>query len=285
MSKVKLISKSYFHQNFGLQWNKFKTTQLDSHTGLPLSEKRLERIMGNNWEKNLSGKKVIEIGCGAGRFSEIIAKHADHLTCIDASSAIYACEANLKSFNNVSFVLSTIEDFPETKFDIVFCVGVLQHTKNYKSDLRRLTNLLTSDGVIYLDFYRRKWKNYWPPIGGAGNIFRLLIKGLKPERSYSITEKVVNKFFPIHWKFKDSRVAQHVLFRISPVRFYYPWLGLESYDAYYEWALLDTYDGSTDRYKHRTTLKKFKKLLNLMPLKNIECWEGGNGVEARAKKL
>ena len=212
-------------------------------------------------------------------------KHASSLVCIDASVAIEACEETLRGSENVEFYLSTIHDFQilEQKFDIVFCVGVLQHTKDYKSDLSNLTKMLNNGGRLYVDFYRKKWKNLWPPIGGFGNVFRFIVKRLDPLRSFAITEKTVNFYFPIHWKFRDSRVIQQFLFRISPVRFYYPWLGLKDRHSYFEWALLDTYDGSTDRYKHRTSVRKFQRLLERLPLHDIEVWKGGNGVEARAK--
>ncbi len=286
VSKVKVLKASKLHENFGLQWNKFRTTQLDSKNGTEISLKRLERIIGKNYKDSLKGKRVLEVGCGAGRFSEILVQHAKELVCIDASNAIFACEETLSGFNNVDFYLSTIEEFVtrDKKFDVIFCVGVLQHTKNYKSNLSALVGLLKPGGLIYLDFYRWKWKNLPPPIGGAGNVFRFFVKYLKAAQSFAVVEKVVKFFYPIHWKFRSSWVLQQILFRISPVRFYYPWLGLQDKESYYQWALLDTYDGSTDRYKHRTTLRKFSKLLNTLPLTEIQVWVGGNGIESRARK-
>ena len=59
-----------YAKNFGLQWNTFQLTQFDSHSSLPLKEKRLREC--SEWElKKLKGKLVLEIGSGAGRWVHI----------------------------------------------------------------------------------------------------------------------------------------------------------------------------------------------------------------------
>lgn len=46
---------------------------------------------------------------------------------------------------------------------------------------------------------------------------------------------------------------------------------------------LDTHDTLTDFYKHRRTLAEIRDCLKSLNLKDVECWEEGNGVEARAR--
>ena len=55
-----------YASSFGLQWNTFRTTQLDSHTGLTISRDRLARIAGGSLDV-FKGKRTFEAGCGAGR--------------------------------------------------------------------------------------------------------------------------------------------------------------------------------------------------------------------------
>ena len=59
---------------FGDQRNRFPKAQLDSYTGVSLAETRLARCMQGHLS-NLKGKKVLEVGSGAGRFTEILLKH------------------------------------------------------------------------------------------------------------------------------------------------------------------------------------------------------------------
>src|SRR4051794_30956274 len=78
---------SGYAEAFGRQWQRFRRTQLDSHTGLPLSEDRLRRCAG--WPRSssrptASGKAILEAGCGAGRFTEVLLRITDaHVTSID----------------------------------------------------------------------------------------------------------------------------------------------------------------------------------------------------------
>src|SRR5688572_25250109 len=52
-----LDSSKNYSDNFGLQWNKFKKTQFDSYTGLPLSGKRFWD--NTKWTKEELKGKVI----------------------------------------------------------------------------------------------------------------------------------------------------------------------------------------------------------------------------------
>ena len=54
--------------SFGLEWTVHARTQYDSHTGLTLSADRLFAETG--WSRTLAGEVVLEVGSGAGRFTE-----------------------------------------------------------------------------------------------------------------------------------------------------------------------------------------------------------------------
>ena len=53
--------------NWGYQWNMFRLTELDSRQ-LNLSRERIERCLNYDLKK-LKNKLVLELGCGAGRFT------------------------------------------------------------------------------------------------------------------------------------------------------------------------------------------------------------------------
>ena len=260
--------------------------QLDSYTKLKLSETRIQRIIREPIDKSLKGKKVLEVGCGAGRFTEILAQYADEIYVVDATDAILACKDNTKDFKNIKYFKCDLLNMPFLKasFDVVVCIGVLQHTENVKKSVVQIAEFVKPGGKIYVDCYTYKWKNLPPPLGGFGNIFRLFVKRLDSKKALSVTKIWVDYFFPKHWKYRNSKIMQALLFRISPVRFYYPWLGLKSREDYYQWALLDTYDGSADYYKHRKTLNQLKSILESANLIIEKIEKAGNGIEAEASK-
>lgn len=72
---------------FGSQWHRHRPTQLDSRTGLTISEKRARRCLGEELWTSLAGKSVLECGCGAGRFTEVLLGKGAHVTSIDLGEA------------------------------------------------------------------------------------------------------------------------------------------------------------------------------------------------------
>lgn len=74
---------------FALQWNTFRRTQLDSVSGLPLTASRFWQ--NTKWHPDeLVGKRVLEAGCGAGRFTEVLLSAGARVISFDLSAAIEA---------------------------------------------------------------------------------------------------------------------------------------------------------------------------------------------------
>ena len=92
--------------NFGLQWNKFTLTQYDSFTGLPLTKNRLSS--SSEWKiDEMKDKLVVELGSGAGRFTEILLSRKSYVVSIEMSDAIYANSNNNKS-DKIIFIKSSL---------------------------------------------------------------------------------------------------------------------------------------------------------------------------------
>src|SRR5688572_7670250 len=70
----RFVGAGNYSDDFGDQWNMFPKTQLDSFTGLNLSETRLARCLHGNLA-SLKDKRVLEAGSGAGRFTEVLLKY------------------------------------------------------------------------------------------------------------------------------------------------------------------------------------------------------------------
>ena len=162
---------------------------------------------------------------------------------------------------------------------------VIQHTPNPELTIQKLWKMLKPGGTLIIDHYGWNIKAIYPPIGGFGNLFRHIVLSFPQSWRKSISDAFVKFWFPIHWKFKDSQIMQQLLLRITPVRFYYPWLKLETKEAYFKKALCDTHDGSTDLYQHRRTVSQIRKCLEeLEGIEKCHAFKGGNGVLAWAEK-
>src|SRR3990172_9798905 len=64
----RFVPESNYAYNFGMQWNKFRQTQLDSYSGHPISANRFWKATG--WRpEDIAGQWVLDAGCGGGRFA------------------------------------------------------------------------------------------------------------------------------------------------------------------------------------------------------------------------
>lgn len=149
----RFVPKENYADSFGLQWNRFATTQIDSKVGTNRSELRF--INETLWnEETLKGKLVLDAGCGSGRFSEIALKFGANLIAVDYSSAVDAARRNLTPHNNL-IVQGNLELLPISNetFDFIYCIGVLQHTSRPDVIIRELLRCLKIGGEMTLTFY------------------------------------------------------------------------------------------------------------------------------------
>jgi SAM-dependent methyltransferase len=282
----RFVGKENYANNFGAQWNEFPKTQLDSYTGIPISELRLERCMEGHLPK-LKGKMLLEAGSGAGRFTEVLLKHGATVHSFDFSNAVEANQFNNGHHDSLTLVQADIRriPFPKASYDFVVCLGVIQHTPNPEESIRCLWEMVKPGGYLVIDHYR--WNLGLvlpPPIGGAESLYRWLILKLPMKSRFKVVKAITNFWFPVHWLFRDSKWIQRILVRLSPVHFYYPLYKLGSRKVFYEWALLDTHDGTTDFYKHYRNENQIYECLEKLGAEDIVVNVAGNGVEAFSRK-
>jgi 2-polyprenyl-3-methyl-5-hydroxy-6-metoxy-1,4-benzoquinol methylase len=267
---------------FGDQWKQYKKTQLDSYSGSPISETRLNRCLGDELRKNLKGKLVLEAGCGAGRFTEILLKHGATLVSSDLSSAVEVNAENFPISDKHQVIQADINDMPyaDESFDVVICIGVIQHTPDTEKTIEDLYKLVKKGGTLIIDHYTYTKSNYFR----SASLYRRYLKKLTAEKTLAYTTKMVDKHLPWHKRFSGSKIMSVIWNRISPVISYYRSIPQLNEDHQYEWALLDTHDSLTDWHKNFRNKKQIAQTLIKLGAIDIWCEYGGNGVEARCKK-
>ena len=90
----RFVTNSRYADAFGAQWNRYTRTQLDSYTGSPMTRDRARRCIGERLWSELDGKQLLECGCGAGRFTEILLSKGACVSSIDLSDAVDANQEN-----------------------------------------------------------------------------------------------------------------------------------------------------------------------------------------------
>lgn len=111
---------------------------------LPYEESNGIIYMGGNWE----GKNVLEIGCGEGDLSSLMAYHGAIVTAIDYSEEAINIANHKYNLQNVIFQCADYKKI-KNKYDRVVMQGVLEHMDNVYDTLKYIReNLLTIDGDI-----------------------------------------------------------------------------------------------------------------------------------------
>ncbi len=266
---------------FGDQWKKYKKTQLDSYTGTTISADRLNRCLGN-LKNDLKDKLVLEAGCGAGRFTEILLQKGARLVSSDLSTAVEVNLGNFPLSDNHIIIQADINDMPyqDEVFDVVICLGVIQHTPDPDATIANLFKLVKKGGFLIIDHYTFTKSHLFR----SAPLYRLYLKKKSANETLRITQNLVKKYLPLHKKFAKNKLMSILLNRISPVIFYYSGLPQLNDKQQVEWALLDTHDSLTDWFKHFRNKNQIINILKKSGAINIWCEYGGNGVEARCKK-
>lgn len=282
----RFVSIDNYASSFGLQWNSFRQTQLDSYTGLTISKDRLTRMVGGSLDV-FRDQKVLEAGCGAGRFTEIMLAAQAIVFAVDISTAVEANFQNCKTKKDYFVVQADILKIPVLpgQFDIVVCIGVIQHTPDPEATIQKLCSYLKPGGLLVIDHYTYGY----PEIFFQKRLRRFLLKKPK-EYTLRFVLRLVKLFWPFHkvtYRLRNImilRKLRSLILMLSPIVDYqdaYPELGDK---LLYEWALLDTHDTLSDFYKHLRSADEIRKQLQLCGMSEIHTEYAGNGVEARARK-
>ena len=267
----RFVAADNYAQSFGLQWNRFAKTQLDSQSGLPISRNRFFSFTGWTPEE-LRDKRVLDVGCGAGRFTEIALSCGAHVVAIDYSTAVDACRANLGHHPRLEVLQADIYRLPFKPgfFDYVYCFGVLQHTPNVAAAFRSLAPQLKPGGKLAVDVYPKLkrnmlWPKYW---------LRPLTRRMPPERLFRAVSWMVRLLWPLSVAIGRVPVIGRKLRYAVPVVNYEGVYGLSGQQLR-EWALLDTYDMFAPAYDQPQTPDTLRRWFQEAGLEKIEILRSG----------
>lgn len=286
----RFVTSEAYAEAFGLQWRRFRKTQLDSYTGTTVSRDRLIRCLGGDLNV-IEGRSVLEAGCGAGRFTEVLATvGADILAC-DISLAVEANMINrrerraLPGEDRVTICQASILALPvqPQSFDYVICLGVIQHTPDPATTIKALADCVKPGGTLVIDHYSREYDYPLPR-----RILRAAMLKLPPGHASRVSiglSRALCFFHQLFWH-PNTIVGRlrNWLRKVSPLVDYY-----ESYPQLprkilADWCVLDTHDTVTDAFKHLRSLDEVVADVRAAGLEIVAAAPGGNGVEIRATR-
>ena len=131
---------------------------------------------------SLSGKVVLDIGCGGGILSESMAARGANVTGIDLSDkALGVARLHLlESGRVVDYQKQSAEEHATEapgKYDIVTCMEMLEHVPDPSSIVAACSRLVKPGGHVFFSTLNRNPKSYLFAVIGAEYVLNLLPKG------------------------------------------------------------------------------------------------------------
>jgi SAM-dependent methyltransferase len=277
----RFVPESNYADNFGMQWNRFAQTQLDSVSGHPITAKRFWAATG--WDPaKLRGKWILDVGCGSGRFAEVASETGAQVVALDYSSAVDACAANLKARPNVHVVQGDIYSLPlaPQSFDYVYSLGVLQHTPDPAMAFSALPPMLTPGARLCVDVYERNLTGLLHP----KYFFRPVTRRVSAAKLLNALQASVPPLLALSRSLSAIPFVGRLLARAIPVANYEGVLPLSAAQLR-EWALLDTFDWFAPRFDSPQTATTLRRWFEVAGLLQIEILKAGHLVGRGTKAL
>ena len=130
----------------------------------------------------VSGKQLVDVGCGGGILAEAMAQRGATVTGIDMGEAPLSVAKlhQLESGVEVEYLQSTAEDLaassPES-FDIVCCLEMLEHVPDPGAVIKACADMARPGAALYFSTINRNPKAFMFAIVGAEHILQLLPAG------------------------------------------------------------------------------------------------------------
>ncbi len=131
----------------------------------------------------LSGREVLDVGCGGGILSESMAQRGARVTGIDLATRalrvarLHALETQT---GGVEYREISVEDLAAERpgsFDIVTCMEMLEHVPDPSSVVRACASLVRPGGTVFFSTINRNAKAFALAIVGAEYLLNMLPRG------------------------------------------------------------------------------------------------------------
>ena len=129
-------------------------------------------------KKDISGTKILDIGCGGGLISIPLARLGAKVTGIDVGKEnIEAAKKHAATKGIAVEFLSQDISTLKTKYDVVLCLEVVEHVDNLETFIHDISDLLKPNGIVIFSTINRTLKAFALAIGVAEYILRWVPRG------------------------------------------------------------------------------------------------------------
>lgn len=135
---------------------KYEEIYKDAYVWLYKKSDGVHSVVYGQIKDKIKNKNVLDVGCGAGRLSimmAFVAKSVDAFDFSETAISIAKKNAECCGARNVNFFVDEIEKFsPKSskRYDVITLIGVLEHVEDPITVLTQLGNLMVKNGYLVI---------------------------------------------------------------------------------------------------------------------------------------
>ncbi|MGH9714566.1 MAG: methyltransferase domain-containing protein [Candidatus Acidiferrales bacterium] len=277
---ARFVPTESYAASFGFQWNRFDRLQVDSVMHNDLSRDRYYKTTG--WPARLEGQRILEAGCGSGRFTPLALETGAEVFSFDLSMAVEAAWRNNSESEMVTVFQASIYEIPLRKevFDKIFCMGVLQHCPDVAAAFRSLLPFLRPGGEIVIDVYEKP--SGFPPLKYLARPF---VKPLGTEGIYRLLSWTIPPAFEVKKALHRIPAVGPLLGALIPIGpiSHAPRLNYTD-EELKQVKILSALDMLSPVYDQPQRMEDVRQWFHDAGLTEVELKRGYNGINAKGKR-
>ncbi|MDW8016085.1 MAG: methyltransferase domain-containing protein [Bacteroidia bacterium] len=188
----RFVPNEQYVGNFGFQWNKFSKVQIDNERSKE-SENFLRTALRLR-PSDVQGKLVLDAGCGAGRYAEVLTRWGAKVVGVDLSNAVEAFHENLSGRNAWVLQADLLSlPFQDEVFDMAISIGVLHHTSDAKKAFGEVARTVKRGGLLLVWLYDK-----YSQVSTArrlSDIYRAILNRLPPRLLYALCHLAIPWYY------------------------------------------------------------------------------------------
>ena len=241
----RFVSQEYYASSFGYEWKRWPRVQFESENiGMPMEghTTRMWEAITLAGEGHVRNKKIVEFGCGPGRFLDVIRRKGGQAIGLDLSAAVEVARKNFWDDPDVLIVQGDlfVPPFKPGVFDGGYTIGVLHHTPDPSAGLKAMIKTIRTGGWVSCVVYPNEGFYNYPSVDRLRKNTNKLkpFLGYYPALFYSIISAYI--FSPLIAFGKGYKRLSRFLDQLTE-----RWIVSLYWLPDVRWRLLDTFDAIT----------------------------------------
>lgn len=163
-------------ESFGSEWHRFNQSRLDEGELNEIFKDYFGIVPKDVFSKN---SIVADIGCGSGRWANLVAPKVGELICFEPSTALEVAKLSLAKHKNVKLYNFRIDQLSEyfERFDFAYSLGVVHHIPDTKKAISDCVATVKPGGycLFYIYYALDTRPGWFRCVWRMSNVVRLFV--------------------------------------------------------------------------------------------------------------